>query len=288
MHLPCTCHAHPKVAIGLITANLVLSYPIVLNPPERALETTQGRTLKRAGGSGRRSTPSVEGGPLPPPTTASGARARRLQRRRFHRRQPSRLEVRLGLTRAWPLLGLRLLVRSSFMLLTAGIATVLTPPQVRAGAPLLCMRVCLCAPLSMSPLSSEPPFLSPLSAYTRCCTMLHPLPPPLRPRAPYCTLNLSTLTTVRPLPRPGLRLTSTFTVFILPCAFYLKLRGGPWSAPPRRMHPAEGAWALLILSVSVVGAGFGTVGAIQELVVLAGGDLHLSIPSDGSDPPRLT
>ena len=44
------------------------------------------------------------------------------------------------------------------------------------------------------------------------------------------------------------------------------------------MHPAEGAWALLILSVSVVGAGFGTVGAIQELVVLAGGDLHLSIP----------
>jgi hypothetical protein len=206
MHLPCTCHAHPKVAIGLITANLVLSYPIVLNPPERARETTQGRTLKRAGGSGRRSTPSVEGGPLPPPTTASGARARRLQRRRFHRRQPSRLEVRLGLTRAWPLLGLRLLVRSSFMLLTAGIATVLTPPQVRAGAPLLCMRVCLSAPLSMSPLSSEPPFLSPLSAYTRCCTMLHPLPPPLRPRAPYCTLNLSTLTTVRPLPRPGLRL----------------------------------------------------------------------------------
>jgi hypothetical protein len=54
---------------------------------------------------------------------------------------------------------------------------------------------------AMSPLSSEPPFLSPLSAYTRCCTMLHPLPPPLRPRAPYCTLNLSTLTTVRPLPR---------------------------------------------------------------------------------------
>ena len=43
MHMPCT---PLQVAIGLITANLVLSYPIVLNPPERALETTQGSSLR--------------------------------------------------------------------------------------------------------------------------------------------------------------------------------------------------------------------------------------------------
>ena len=29
-----------KVATGLITSHLIMSYPIVLNPPERALETT--------------------------------------------------------------------------------------------------------------------------------------------------------------------------------------------------------------------------------------------------------
>ena len=43
MHMLCT---PLQVAIGLITANLVLSYPIVLNPPERALETTQGISLR--------------------------------------------------------------------------------------------------------------------------------------------------------------------------------------------------------------------------------------------------
>ena len=43
MHMLCT---PLQVAIGLITANLVLSYPIVLNPPERALETTQGSSLR--------------------------------------------------------------------------------------------------------------------------------------------------------------------------------------------------------------------------------------------------
>ena len=72
--------------------------------------------------------------------------------------------------------------------------------------------------------------------------------------------------------------TSTFTVFILPCLFYLKLRGGPWSSPPRYINPLEIAWNGLILIFSIVGATFGTVGAIQELISLA----HPADPAAGN------
>ena len=72
--------------------------------------------------------------------------------------------------------------------------------------------------------------------------------------------------------------TSTFTVFILPCLFYLKLRGGPWSSPPRYINPLEIASNGLILIFNIVGATFGTVGAIQELISLA----HPADPAAGN------
>jgi len=53
--------------------------------------------------------------------------------------------------------------------------------------------------------------------------------------------------------------TSTFTVFLLPSAFYLKLRG------VRGMHPLEVAWNGLIVAFASVGAVFGTLDAIDAL-----------------------
>jgi len=53
--------------------------------------------------------------------------------------------------------------------------------------------------------------------------------------------------------------TSTFTVFILPCAFYVKLVG------PRNLSRLELAWNVAILVFSVVGATFGTIGAAKDL-----------------------
>jgi len=54
--------------------------------------------------------------------------------------------------------------------------------------------------------------------------------------------------------------TSTFTVFILPCFFYVKLRG------VRSFHPVELGWNVLIILLSLVGATFGTIDAVEELV----------------------
>jgi hypothetical protein len=54
--------------------------------------------------------------------------------------------------------------------------------------------------------------------------------------------------------------TSTFTVFILPCVFYVKLRG------VRTFHPVELGWNVLIVLLSLVGATFGTIDAVGELV----------------------
>mmetsp|Transcript_35 Transcript_35/g.81 ORF Transcript_35/g.81 Transcript_35/m.81 type:complete len:277 (+) Transcript_35:819-1649(+) len=53
--------------------------------------------------------------------------------------------------------------------------------------------------------------------------------------------------------------TSTFTVFLLPSAFYLKLRG------VRGVHPLEVAWNGLIVAFASVGAVFGTLDAIDAL-----------------------
>lgn len=56
--------------------------------------------------------------------------------------------------------------------------------------------------------------------------------------------------------------TSTFTVYILPSVFYVKLRG------PSRMHPLELLFNCAIILFSLVGSVFGTIGAIEELAGL--------------------
>ena len=53
---------------------------------------------------------------------------------------------------------------------------------------------------------------------------------------------------------------------------------GPGSSPPRYINPLEIAWNCLILIFSIVGATFGTVGAIQELISLA----HPADPAAGN------
>jgi len=54
--------------------------------------------------------------------------------------------------------------------------------------------------------------------------------------------------------------TSTFTAFILPPIFYLKLRGAA------DFHLAELCWNALIVLLSLVGAAFGTIDAVEDLV----------------------
>lgn len=54
--------------------------------------------------------------------------------------------------------------------------------------------------------------------------------------------------------------TSTFTVFILPSVFYMKLQG------IQRLHRAELAWNVLIIFVSLFGAVFGSIDAIEALI----------------------
>uniref|UniRef100_A0A7S4BSW3 Amino acid transporter transmembrane domain-containing protein n=1 Tax=Chrysotila carterae TaxID=13221 RepID=A0A7S4BSW3_CHRCT len=57
--------------------------------------------------------------------------------------------------------------------------------------------------------------------------------------------------------------TSTFTVFILPCVFYLKLRRMISDASLLRR---EVCWNALIVTLAATGAAFGTVDALNELV----------------------
>lgn len=54
--------------------------------------------------------------------------------------------------------------------------------------------------------------------------------------------------------------TSTFTVYILPCVFNLKLRG------VRRMSRLELMWNGLIIGFALVGATFGSIQALRELI----------------------
>lgn len=62
--------------------------------------------------------------------------------------------------------------------------------------------------------------------------------------------------------------TATFANFVLPSAFYMKIRG------TREMGTLEVAWNCLIIVFAFVGAGFGAVSAISDFIDLGrnGGD----------------
>lgn len=55
--------------------------------------------------------------------------------------------------------------------------------------------------------------------------------------------------------------TSTFTQFIFPCLFYLKLT---WDTDVK-ISKLEWSWNVLITAVALIGATFGTIGAVKEL-----------------------
>lgn len=71
--------------------------------------------------------------------------------------------------------------------------------------------------------------------------------------------------------------TSTFTVFVLPCVFYVKLRGVGGEGGVGR---AELAFNVLVVLAAGVGAIFGTIQAIEKLSAL-GSDAHTNSTSAG-------
>jgi len=190
-----------QAVIALITVHLLCSYPIVLNPPERALEAlwecneAAAAPSVRASGSGARETASAQ--QLPSVVAA---------RQRSASVAASWISLPIG---DW-----------------AGENTQKTSVVTKIRQSELMLRVILrlgfvafTTAVSLAvPIDRFGPFLNLVSAFT-----------------------------------------STFTVFILPCVFYVKLAG------VHNLSVLELAWNVCILILSIVGATFGTIDAAKSL-----------------------